>query len=37
MRFYAEGGDEDVAREKRFEVYEGEGVFGDVEDLPFVP
>jgi hypothetical protein len=28
-----EGGDEDVAWEERFEVYEGEGVGGCVEDL----
>lgn len=34
-RFDAEGRDEDVAREERFEVYESEGVGGCVEDLPF--
>lgn len=29
-------GDEDVAREEGFEVYEGECCGGCVEDLPFV-
>lgn len=36
MGFDAEWRDEDVAREKRFEVYESKGVLRDVEDLPFL-
>ena len=32
---HVEGGDEDVAREEGFEVYEGECCGGRVEDLPF--
>lgn len=34
--FHGEGGDEDVAWEEGFEVYEREGVGGCVEDLPFL-
>lgn len=34
VRFGGEGADEDVAGEQGFEVHEGEGVGGCVEDLP---